>query len=204
MYHQRVDQVTASGVAAFVLAGGKSTRMGKDKAFLELRGHTLLARALDLAGTAAGDVRIVGEARKFAAFGPVIEDLYRDRGPLAAIHAALMSTTAELNLILAVDLPFLQPGFLKYLISEARRTGAVVTVPHAGGGLQPLCAVYRRAFAEVAERSLRQGKNKIDPLFDQVETRVLEAKELLAEGFAEEMFRNLNTPEEWEEAKVNH
>jgi len=178
--------------------------MGKDKAFLELRGHTLLARALDLAGTAAGDVRIVGEARKFAAFGPVIEDLYRDRGPLAAIHAALMSTTAELNLVLAVDLPFLQPGFLKYLISEARRTGAVVTVPHAGGGLQPLCAVYRRAFAEVAERSLRQGTNKIDPLFDQVETRVLEAKELLAEGFAEEMFRNLNTPEEWEEAKVNH
>ena len=56
----------------------------------------------------------------------------------------------------------------------------------------------------VAERSLRQGKNKIDPLFDQVETRVIEAKELLAEGFAEEMFRNLNTPEEWEEAKVNH
>ena len=178
--------------------------MGKDKAFLELRGHTLLARALDLAGTAAGDVRIVGEARKFAAFGPVIEDLYRDRGPLAAIHAALMSTTAELNLILAVDLPFLQPGFLKYLISEARRTGAIVTVPRAGGGLQPLCAVYRRAFAEVAERSLRQGTNKIDPLFDQVETRVLEAKELLAEGFAEEMFRNLNTTEEWEEAKVNH
>ncbi len=202
MYHQRVDQATAFGVAAFVLAGGKSTRMGKDKAFLELGGRTLLAHALDLAGTVARDVRIVGEANKFAAFGSVVEDVYHERGPLGGIHAALASTTTELNLMLAVDLPFLQPEFLKYLISEARKTGALVTVPRAGGGLQPLCAVYRRAFAEVAERSLQEGRNKIDPLFAEVETRVLGEEDLSRAGFSEGMFRNLNTPEEWEEAKL--
>jgi len=202
MYHQRVDQATAFGVAAFVLAGGKSTRMGKDKAFLELGGRTLLAHALDLAGTVARDVRIVGEANKFAAFGSVVEDVYHERGPLGGIHAALASTTTELNLMLAVDLPFLQPEFLKYLISEARKTGALVTVPRVGGGLQPLCAVYRRAFAEVAERSLQEGRNKIDPLFAEVETRVLGEEDLSRAGFSEGMFRNLNTPEEWEEAKL--
>jgi molybdopterin-guanine dinucleotide biosynthesis protein A len=89
---------------------------------------------------------------------------------------------------------------LKYLISQAQTSGAVVTVPRAGGGFQPLCAVYRREFGAIAERSLRAGKNKIDPLFTQVETRVLEEAELLREGFSAEMFRNLNTPEDLERA----
>jgi molybdopterin-guanine dinucleotide biosynthesis protein A len=200
MYHHRMD-LAAFSVAAFVLAGGKSTRMGKDKAFLQLGDRTLLARALELASTIAGEVRIVGEAHKFAAFSPVVEDLHRDRGPLAAIHAALVSTTAELNLMLAVDLPFLRPEFLKYLISQAGRAGAVVTVPRAGGGLQPLCAVYRRKFAEVADRSLREGKNKIDALFTEVETLVVGEEDLSRAGFSAEMFRNLNTPDEWEQAK---
>jgi len=204
MYHHRVDRVTAFGVTAFVLAGGKSMRMGRDKAFLQLGDRTLLARAVDLASAVAGDVRIVGDARKFARFGAVVEDVYRERGPLGAIHAALLSTTTELNLMLAVDLPFLQPEFLQYLISEAHRTGAVVTVPRAGGGLQPLCAVYLRRFAELAERSLREGRNKIDSLFAEVETRVVGEEELSQAGFSAEMLRSLNKPEEWEEAKSKH
>jgi molybdopterin-guanine dinucleotide biosynthesis protein A len=75
-------------------------------------------------------------------------------------------------------------------------------VPRAAGGLQPLCAVYRRSFGEVAERSLRAGKNKIDALFDEVETRILEPEELARLGFREEMFRNLNTEKEWQEARL--
>jgi molybdopterin-guanine dinucleotide biosynthesis protein A len=200
VYHRRVDRVTACGVAAFVLAGGKSTRMGKNKAFLVLGDRTLLAHALELAGNVTRDVRIVGEANKFAAFGPTIQDVYRDRGPLGAIHAALLSTTAELNLMLAVDLPYLQPEFLQYLTCEAQRTSAVVTVARASGHLQPLCGVYRRAFVEAAERSLREGRNKIDRLFAAVETRVVSEAELSQAGFSGEIFRNLNTPEEWEEA----
>jgi molybdopterin-guanine dinucleotide biosynthesis protein A len=175
--------------------------MGTDKAFLELGGHTLLTRALDLAGTVTSEVRIVGDAKKFATFGQVVEDVYRERGPLGAIHAALMSTTTELNLVLAVDLPFVDPRFLTYLVSQARENGAVVTVARAGGGLQPLCAVYRREFAAVAERSLREGRNKIDALFSEVETRVVGEDELAQLGFSREIFRNLNTPEEWEEAR---
>jgi molybdenum cofactor guanylyltransferase len=190
-----VDDVTA-----FVLAGGKSTRMGKDKAFLEFKGRILLARALELAAGAGQEVRIVGDPRKFAAFGRVVEDIYRERGPLAGIHAALKSSATELNLMLAVDLPFVQPDFLKYLISVARETKALVTVPRAGDGLQPLCAVYRREFAKVAEQSLAQGKNKIDALFAQVETRIVGPEEFSHAGFSGQMFRNLNTPEEFEKA----
>lgn len=175
--------------------------MGKDKAFLELGDRTLLARALDLAGSVAGDVRIVGDAGQFAAFGPVVEDIYHESGPLGGIHAALVSTTTELNLMLAVDLPFLEPKFLKFLMSQAQESGAMVTLARAGGGWQPLCAVYRQRFAEIAERSLRQQRNKIDALFPEVETRVLSEEELQKSGFSPEMFRNLNTPEQWEQAK---
>jgi len=74
-------------------------------------------------------------------------------------------------------------------------------VPRAGGGWQPLCAAYRRPFSDVAEAALRAGRNKIDPLFAQVEMRVVEEQELLEHNFAAEMFRNLNTPEELQEAQ---
>jgi len=201
MYDHSVNDVKTSGVAAFILAGGKSSRMGRDKAFLQLGGETLLCHALKLAGSVAPRVRIVGDAEKFAAFGPVVEDVYRDRGPLGGIHAALANTAADLNLMLAVDLPFVESRFLEFLLSEARQTSAIVTVPRADKGLQPLCAVYRQTFAEVAEQSLREGKNKIDGLFAKVETRVIDEEQLVRAGFSIKMFRNLNTPKEWEKAR---
>jgi molybdopterin-guanine dinucleotide biosynthesis protein A len=190
-----VDDVTA-----FVLTGGKSTRMGTDKAFLDFKGRIMLSRALELVAGTAREVRIVGNPAKFAAVGKVIEDIYRDRGPLAGIHAALKSSSTDLNLILAVDLPFVKPDLLKYLVSAARQTKAFITVPRTGDGFQPLCAVYRREFAKIAEQSLEQGQNKIDALFAKVEARVIEPDELSEAGFATQMFHNLNTPEEFEKA----
>ena len=201
MYDRRVKEGIKLGVTAFVLAGGKSSRMGSDKAFLRLGEETLLSRALKLAGAVASEVCIVGDAKKFAVFGQVVEDVYRERGPLGGIHAALSGSTTELNLMFAVDLPFVTQKLVQYLLSRALESGAMVTVPRAGPGFQPLCAVYRRGFTEVAEQSLLEGKNKIDSLFARVETCVIEENELLRAGFSEQMFRNLNTPEELEKAK---
>src|SRR6266478_6032898 len=112
--------------------------MGEDKAFLRLGNCTLLAHALNLARAVAGNASIVGSSGKFAAFGPVVEDIYPDCGPLGGIHAALTQTATDLNLMIAVDLPFLRPSFLNHLITQARKTSAVVVVPKAGGSLQPL------------------------------------------------------------------
>jgi molybdopterin-guanine dinucleotide biosynthesis protein A len=190
-----------SDLTAFILAGGKSTRMGTDKAFLSWETGTLLDHAMKLAGAATTEVRIVGDAKKFARFGAVIEDVYGDRGPLGGIHAALSATTSELNLMLAVDLPLLPPSFLHYLVNQALTSGAVVTVPQAGGGLHPLCAIYRKEFLKTAEQSLQEGKNKIDPLFAKVTTRIIAEPELARAGFSAEIFRNLNTPEDVERAK---
>jgi len=163
--------------------------------------RTLLEHALELARAATGDAWIVGSAERFASFGPLVEDIYPGRGPLAGIQAALAGSRTELNLILAVDMPFLQLDFLHYLIARAGASPAQVVVPRADGGFQPLCAVYRKDLAEVARRSLEAGKNKIDPLFTEVQTLIIEPPELERNGFAEDMFRNLNTEQDWQEAK---
>jgi molybdopterin-guanine dinucleotide biosynthesis protein A len=191
----------APDVAAFILAGGKSTRMGADKAFVTLDGRTLLARALESARSVTADVRIVGDATKFAAFAPVVEDVFRGCGPLGGIHAALKASSVELNLMLAVDLPFVSFALLQYLIARARNTpDATVAIAQAGGRWQPLCAIYRREFADVAEKALRAGRYKIDALFDQVRMQVIGEEELESAGFSSRMFRNVNTPEELAEA----
>jgi molybdopterin-guanine dinucleotide biosynthesis protein A len=187
----------SESLAGFILAGGKSSRMGVDKAFLELGGETLLKRALQIVREVTSEVRIVGSWSKFGEFGQVVEDIYPERGPLGGIHAALRSSHAELNLMLGVDLPFMQAEFLAWLCERASRNDAVVTVPKARGRLQPLCAVYRKGFAEIAEEALQTDRNKIDLLFDEVKTEVVE----VPADFLLEMFNNLNTREEWESAR---
>jgi len=182
--------------SGFVLAGGRSSRMGTDKAFLQLDGRSLLLRALGLLRTLTPEVRIVGPASKFAPYGSVVEDLYPGRGPLAGIHAALSASATELNLILAVDLPFVTGSLLRFILEQAQASNAVVTVPRIAGGYQPLCAVYRPAFASVAQDAIETGNNKIDALFALTTTRVLEENEFGRFAFSAAMFENLNSPED--------
>jgi molybdenum cofactor guanylyltransferase len=187
-------------LSAFILAGGKSTRMGTDKAFVLLDGRTLLARMLDLARQLTSNVHIIGDPTKFTPFAPTIADVFPGCGPLGGIHAALRSSRTDLNLILAVDVPFVSLALLDYLISRARTSNANVTLARAAGGFQPLCAIYRRSFADAAENALRAGHYKIDTLFTPASTQVIEESELEASGFSPRIFRNLNTPEELAEA----
>jgi molybdopterin-guanine dinucleotide biosynthesis protein A len=189
-----------NSLTAFVMAGGRSTRMGTDKALLAVGGETLLLRALATLDAVTSDVRIVGSAKKFGGKRLVVEDIFPGCGPLGGIHAALSASPSELNLMLAVDLPFVHVEFLNFLIDRAKASGAMVTVPRSGGRFQPLCAVYGRSFAKLAGEALRGGQNKIDPLFAGVSTVVIEQAELEAQGFSPEVFRNLNTPSDWEQA----
>jgi molybdenum cofactor guanylyltransferase len=186
----------------FVLAGGKSSRMGagpgkeKDKALLEFGGQTLLDRALAVMGTVCDRVAIVGEPARFANYESVVADIFPGSGPLAGIHAALLHSPAELNLMLAVDMPFISQELLAFLFAAAEESDAIVTVPRSGKGLQPLCAVYRRDFSPVAEQALRAGKYKIDAAFSSVSILAIEEVKLTAAGFSEQSFFNVNTPQD--------
>jgi molybdopterin-guanine dinucleotide biosynthesis protein A len=175
--------------------------MGQDKAFLEFQGPTLLENALELGRGVADELRIVGDPAKFSKFGTVVEDIYSDRGPLGGIHAALNSSEADLNLIIAVDLPLLQTRFLEFLIASAVQSGAIVTVPRVGRHFEPLCAVYRKEFLLSAEQALVAGRNKIDAVFTGLPVHVVDELELAERGFWPGMFRNVNTPEDWKAAQ---
>ena len=205
----------AESRTGFILAGGKSSRMGAniDKAFLDFGGQSLLDRALKVMGAVCGTVTIVGDPAKFAKYestksGPMksgstryvsaVADIFPGCGPLAGIHAALLHSSAELNLMLAVDMPFVSSELLRFLFATAEgdNNRAIITVPRSGRGLQPLCAVYRRGFSAAAERALRAGKYKIDAVFSNVVTRVITESELAAAGFSERSFFNVNTQQD--------
>ena len=189
-------------VTVYVLAGGESRRMGRDKALVEVGGRTLLERALELARSVAAQVRIVGPRAKFGAYGPCVEDVYAGRGPLGGIHAALLETRTDLNLMLAVDLPRMQAEFLRVLIARARASDAWVVAARTADGpggtprFQPLCAVYRRAFVLPAEEALCAGGNKVDALFAEAPALVLEPEEMARLGFDAGIFANINTEED--------
>ena len=221
----------AAELTGFVLAGGRSSRMGTDKAALLLNGRTLLQRAIEIVGSVTGGpVAILGSRELYGAYGQVIEDLYPGCGPLAGIHAALSHSRTCFNLIIAVDTPFLSPQLLSYMGGRALESGAVVTVPEIGGYTQPLCAVYSREFLPIAEAAIQPqrpqrtteeenhdlprghgntapeppGKSrgyKIVPLFPKEATCVISEAELKRFAFNPEMFENLNTPEDLERAR---
>ena len=189
----------------FVLAGGKSSRMGTgvDKAFLEFGGQTLLDRALTVMSEVCDRVTIVGDPARFANYGSseyglVVADIFPGCGPLGGIHAALVHSPAELNLMLAVDMPFVSRELLAFLFAAAEQeeNHAIITVPRTSQGFQPLCAVYRREFSMAAEQALRAGKYKIAAAFSGSSMRVIEEAELAAAGVSEQSFFNVNTPQD--------
>jgi molybdopterin-guanine dinucleotide biosynthesis protein A len=188
-------------LTGFLLAGGKSGRMGRDKALVDFQGKTLLDRALSTLRAVTPKLVLVGPRDKFALYGTVVEDVFPGAGPLAGIHAALRVTDTDLNLLFAVDLPLVTPGLLRYLIARAETSAALVTVPRTSDGWQPLCALYRKTFADEAERALTQGRNKVDALFTPDILEVITEQELRTAGFSSGFFKNVNTPNDLEESR---
>src|SRR5580693_7445618 len=117
----------------FILAGGLSSRMGSDKALLEIDGRPLIAHALDLLSAVTPAPRICGSRPDLAPFADVIPDNFPNSGPLGGIEAALSASTTDLNLFLPVDLPNLPIEFLRVLVARAEDSNAVATIPTLAG-----------------------------------------------------------------------
>jgi molybdenum cofactor guanylyltransferase len=149
----------------FVLAGGRSTRMGTDKALLQLAGRSLLEIALEklrapqLALSHAP--RVAGSRPDLASFAPVIGDIHPGCGPLSGIEAALAASTHSFNLFLPVDLPLLPAKLLIWMLHRAVATDASVTFPRINGREQPLCAVYHRRLLGHIGQSIAAGERKV-------------------------------------------
>jgi molybdopterin-guanine dinucleotide biosynthesis protein A len=185
-------------LTTFILAGGKSSRMGQDKAFMKLAGRPLIDYAIDQARAMGSGYFVVGPAEKFGSFARTVSDIYPDAGPLGGIHAALHHGATELNLVLPVDTPFLTPKFLLMLVDTARSNRCTVTVARTISGLHPLCGIYRREFLPLAEAALKAGRFKLDAAFPPESTCVVDIEKY---GHDPAMLDNVNTPEELERAE---
>lgn len=184
---------------SFVLAGGRSTRMGQDKALLRIGDRCLLQMALEK----LPDARIAGARSDLSSFAPAIPDLHPDCGPLGGIEAALAASHSAFNVFLPVDMPLLPAQFLLWMLGRAQTTGARATVPRILGRPQPLCAVYQRDLLPAITSALLSGNYKVmsaltdADVFD-VETLASANPEL--PGFSAlpvyRWFHNCNTPED--------
>src|SRR5207237_10749589 len=116
------------------------------------------------------------------------------------IHSALKRKRTKPNLILPVDMPFLKREFLKHLLEVALDNKATITVPRTNARLQPLCAVYRKAFLSLAEEALKQGQHKVDALFPKDSTAFIDmdSAEMKQHSFDATMFDNINSPDDYE------
>lgn len=143
--------------AGFVLAGGLSRRMGRDKALAELGGLPLIEHALRILKREGLSAEIAGAQSALRQFAPVIEDEAAGLGPLGGVCAALAATEARYAVFVSVDMPLLPASLIGYLMRHARVTGAVVTVPSVNGYAQTFPAVVERSALPALEDSLRTG-----------------------------------------------
>ena len=175
--------------------------MGRDKALLPWKDTTLLDHALARLREACAAVRILsGTERRYEDRGAAVDlDAVPGSGPLGAIHTGLLQVGRGVGLFLAVDLPFVPTVVLRRLVELAEGHDAVV--PISSDGPQPLCAVYRTTCLESIRRRLDKADLKATSFWPEVD--VLQADENLLPGFGplHEIFRNVNTPADYERAR---
>lgn len=146
--------------AGFVLAGGRSSRMGADKALIEFRGRPLVVHALGILREAGLAASISGarSALTLSAYAPVVEDVEPGLGPLAGICAAMATTPARWGVFVPVDLPLLPASLVRFLLNRARITGRVITIASANGFSQTFPAVLDRSVLPGFQSELDSGR----------------------------------------------
>jgi molybdenum cofactor guanylyltransferase len=194
-------------VAGYVLAGGGSTRFGRDKALVEVGGTPMLGRMIELMRRVTKEVKIVAAANKYAAFGvTMVEDRWPGQGPLGGIITALEDAAQgtgrpEWNLILSCDMPFLTREWLAFLGEHAVRSKAEVVFPHSGSGPEPLCACWQTAAAAKLRSGFESGVRKVTAGIALLRAEVLDEADWKRFDGAGRLFWNMNTAADYDEAR---
>ena len=194
-------------VSGYVLAGGGSTRFGRDKALVEIGGAPMLLRMRSLLAGITNQVNVIAAPRKYAPLGVTcIADRWEGQGPLAGIITALHTTKetgggAEWNLIVGCDMPFLTREWLTYLAERAQASSAEVVAPRSAQGLEPLCACWRTSAAAKLQQVFEGGTRKITEAMKRLHMEVVDEADWKRFDTAGRLFWNMNTAADYDEAK---
>ncbi len=197
-------------VAGFILAGGASSRMGRDKGLLDFGGVPLIVHTARVLRSLVAEITVVGSPTRYAKLGlRVIADKAQARrgldirgcGPLAGIATALAATHARWNLIVACDLPYLSTEWLDWLLSRAVVSRGDAVVPRTERGIEPLAAVYRRECVTKITGALAHGVRKVSGAIQELGVEFVYPREWRHCDSDGSVLRNMNTPEDYEEAR---
>ena len=189
-------------ISAFVLSGGKSSRIGTNKALLQVEGKPLIQRLVDLLDPIFSEVVISSNEPDLYNFTrkKIIQDIYSARGPLAGIHSALKFTNTSKNFIISCDLPLINIEIINYIVDFQSQKDIIL--PMADGRIQQLCGIYsKNIFNEVEELLIESNqknskmKGSIYELMDRVPTEIVEVDKL--DFYYPDLFLNINTPEDY-------
>jgi molybdenum cofactor guanylyltransferase len=182
-------------ISAVLLAGGKSTRMGRDKADIEIDGEKLWQRQVRILRELSPDELFISGPPRVEWSGlAVVSDAQPGAGPLGGLVASLRHCAHPMLVVLAVDLPRMTSGFLRSLIESCGDSSGVVA--KAGDFYEPLAAVYPKACLAIAEDCLASGELAMQRFV----ARALGAKllrERVLRDDEKRLFSNVNTPQEW-------
>lgn len=189
--------------AAIILSGGKSSRMGTNKALLKINEKTNIERITDTLELSFNDIILVtNHPEQYPFLGvKMVSDIYPDQGPLAGVHAGLNSSNHDLNFIVACDMPFVSVEIAEVLVQKCGDYDAVIPVIH--GVQHPLFAVFHKRVTDEVAKSIRAGRLRMKHLLDQLNVRYVTEKDLQAYRSIdlERVFFNMNRPNEYEDAK---
>lgn len=179
-------------VSAILLAGGKSSRMGRDKAALPFQGLTLLDWQIQrLRSLGVEDIMLSGLRREMAGIR-VVADEFPGRGPLSGLHACMKAAARPSCLVLSVDVPLAPLPALTELVRVHRATGGKVTLLRHGDKWEPLMGVYQSELFRDAEQILQEKNTAVRRLLDETGFQVMDWPH------DEGLFLNCNTPEDYE------
>ena len=187
-------------IGAILLCGGRSARMGQDKGLVEWDGQPLVVRAARLLrGLSVEVLAVTGYSRRYVELleplgVTVLADRVPGLGPLGGIHTGLLHSKREYNLVLACDMPLVEPALLELLIDEISPEFAVI-VPQVRGFFEPLLAIYSRRCLPAIEGLLAAGKRKPIDLYGLAPIKVVPEEKLRRIDPELKSFFNLNVPE---------
>jgi len=181
-----------------VLAGGKASRMGRDKALVPFLGKTMIKRVAGALAAAGLDVIVVGRRNTTDGFAAIPDEGTPGRGPLAGMVTGLRHSGDRNVFLVAVDQPLLRPE----TISAMLQIPGDAVVPVAGGHPQVTCAVYRRACLEPAKRALESGQMKLRRMLEEIETTYVEEETWSTWGEDGRSWLSLDTPQAVSDAEL--
>jgi molybdenum cofactor guanylyltransferase len=188
-------------IGGFVLGGGQSSRMGRDKALLHVDGEPLVLRTVRLVRSVAQTVTIVGNPDSYIDLAiPALGDDWPGFGPLGGIATALVASKMPWNLVLACDLPYLSEAWVKYLAARALASQADAVIPMNEHGAEPLCAAYHKRCEPAIRADLERGRRKVNDVLHELVVEMIQPREWKAFDSDGYLFKNMNSPADYEEA----